>query len=106
MPQSPMASPSVIYRLKYRRNTSISKVLARIFFWCTFPVGKTVSVWFFLFPIESVMNRGITDDQNFDKRTLSVRLLVKILSMSCVAYTDGMIPLVKLFNGVMIHLIS
>ena len=48
MPQSPMASPSVIYRLKYRRNTSISKVLARIFFWCTFPVGKTVSVWFFI----------------------------------------------------------
>jgi hypothetical protein len=106
MPQSPMASPSVIYHWKYRQNTFIGKVLEGKKNFSAFPVGKTVNVWFFLFPIELAMNRGITDDQNSNRQTPPVGLSVKILPMSCVSYTDEMNPLVKLFNGIVIHLIS
>ena len=48
------------------------------------------------FPTEVAMERGITDDQYFDRRILSV----KMLPTNCVPYTDGMNPSVKLFKGV------
>jgi hypothetical protein len=97
MPQSPTASPSVIYRWKYRRNMFVGKVLAGNFlFWHASLVGKTVDVWFVLFPIESATDSRITDDQNFDRRIPSI----KFLPTSCVSYTDRMNLSVKLFNDV------
>jgi len=54
----------------------------------------------FLFPTESAMKWEITDDQYSDERISLVRPLGKMLPMDFVPYTDGINPLVKLFNGV------
>jgi hypothetical protein len=56
--------------------------------WCLF--------FIILFPTESTTERRITDDQYSDRRIPSVN----ILPTSCVYYTNGMNPSVKLFNGV------
>jgi len=95
MPQSPTDWPSVIYHWRYRWNRSVGKVLVKFFFSCASLVLQTVGVWFF-FPIEVATEKKITDDQYFDRRVPSL----KILLTNCVLYIDGMNPPVKLFNGV------
>jgi hypothetical protein len=59
-------------------------------------------VFGFFFPTELATEREITDDRYSNGRIPSVMPSVRILLKNCVPYTDGINPLVKLFNGVVI----
>jgi len=55
---------------------------------------------FFLFAIELATEMGFTDNCYTDGRVPSVRPSVIISPTDFIPVTDGRIPLVKLFNGV------
>jgi hypothetical protein len=76
----------VIYRWKYRRNTSVGKFLAGIVFGAL-SLSVRSSVFFFL-PIDLPMEMGITDDQYSDKRISLVRPSIKILPTNCVSLME------------------
>jgi len=78
---------------------------SREFFLARFAVCKTVDVFFF-FSTKVGTGRGITNDRYFDRRILSVMLSVRILPTNCVSYTDGINLSVKLFNGVVVHVLE
>jgi len=98
MPQLPTDWPSVIKCWKYRKNNSVSKVLAwKKKIWHSLFVCKTVGVFF---STEVATEMGITDNQYSNRWIPSVMLSVKKILMNCVSYTNGNNLSVKLFNGV------
>ena len=101
MPQSPTDWSLVIYRWRYRRNTSVGKVQAHNFFFLArLSLSVRPSVFFFLTDLPTEMR--ITDDQYSDRRISSVRPSTNILSTNCVPHTNRIILLVKLLNRVVI----
>jgi hypothetical protein len=64
-----------------------------------------IKTFVFFLPTKIAMKIKITDDQYFDRLIPSMMLPVKILPINCVSYTDGINPLIKLFNGIVSYLI-
>jgi len=60
-------------------------------------------VCFFLFAIKLATEMGFTDDCYTDGRVPSVRPLGIISPTDFIPVTDGISPLVKLFNGVVLR---
>jgi hypothetical protein len=100
MPQSLTGFSSVITVENIDGSITSVKFSRELFFWRASLSIRPTMVGFSLFLTESGTERGITDDQYFNGRILSVRSSVKMLPTDYMPYTDGINPSVKLFNGV------
>ena len=76
------------------------KFLREIFFFRVSPSVIPLVFGFLKFLTKLATEWKITDDQYFDGRILSVKMLPTV----CVPHTDGMNPSIKLFDGVVLIL--